>query len=1011
MIDDLCIFSYNSRGFDSSKQDFIKMLSISGGTDTVICNQENFVLQANEYIVRKSLPDHHVFFKAATKASLDGRPKNGMFIAVPEHLKEIAKDVSPPSDRLQSLTLKFDACTILLLNTYFPTDPQITEFDDTELQVLLAQIKDTIEDNDFDQLIWTGDMNTDFNRNSAFVNLVDEFIAEHNLEKSWDQFPIDFTHFIERNDHTFTSILDHFFWSNIMNSSITDAGVVHLSDNLSDHAPVYCKFSVPLIKSSIGHNSIKSTPKSMHYWDLASDQHKQSYAIDVERCLADLDLPTAALHCRDVHCTDTNHALALDELMLDTLRIIEKCIANQIPETKPRRSQKKQVIPDWKEKINPFREKAYFWHSVWISAGRPLNCVLHNIMKKTRNLYHLEIRKNKRMSDMITRNKLLTACLENQNNLFDEIKRRRKCKPSTTTIIDGHTKDIPSYLSKKYKELYNNSPEENEIRSLERQVNSTLTDSSMRCVDQISWMNVKACSMKLKSKKTDPFFNISSDSLREAPDVFYEILTLIFKSYISHGHVSSLLLLSTLIPIIKNKLGDITSSGNYRSIAISSLVLKIFDLVILSTFQDKLQLDELQFAYQSEVSTSMCTWTAIETINYFRRNGSDVYSCLMDMSKAFDTVRHSTLFKKLLDKGLPPIVVRYLMITYKNQKANVKWNYEVSEFFNITNGVKQGAILSAVLYCIYTDELFRQLRRSRIGCTIGRTYVGCLGYADDIFLLSPTIDGLQYMLKVCERFAILNNLTFSTDTDPKKSKTKCIAFTARKRELRKLNLSGNDLPWVDYGKHLGIKIQNKPGNLIGQDIREKRAQYIQRTNELLQEFSFASPETKCSINRIYNSHFTGSVMWDLSSKEANMVYNSWSTSVRKIFRLDRTTHRYFIEPISNMQHLKTSLLVRFHKFANALKNSRKVVVKSLHDILVKDCRSRLGKNKRIIELELFKRNCTDLSDVTFSPVPVHQKWKLSVARDLINARDAGKNDQLRWEKNEIEDTLKYVCTC
>ena len=219
------------------------------------------------------------------------------------------------------------------------------------------------------------------------------------------------------------------------------------------------------------------------------------------------------------------------------------------------------------------------------------------------------------------------------------------------------------------------------------------------------------------------------------------------------------------------------------------------------------------------------------------------------------------------------------------------------------------------------------------------------------------------------------------------------------------------LPWVDYGKHLGIKIQNKPGNLIRQDIREKRAQYIQRTNELLQEFSFASPETKCNINRIYNSHFTGSVMWDLSSKEANMVYNSWSTSVRKIFRLDRTTHRYFIEPVSNIPHLKTSLLVRFQKFANTLKNSRKVVVKSLHDILVKDCRSRLGKNKRMIELELHKSNCTDLSDVTFSPVPVHQKWKLSVARDLINAREAGKNNQLCWDKNEIEDTLKYVCTC
>ena len=138
-------------------------------------------------------------------------------------------------------------------------------------------------------------------------------------------------------------------------------------------------------------------------------------------------------------------------------------------------------------------------------------------------------------------------------------------------------------------------------------------------------------------------------------------------------------------------------------------------------------LDELQFGYQENISASMSTWIAIETIEYFNRNGSNVYACLMDMSKAFDNVKHSLLFQKLLDRELPPIVIRYLLITYKLQKANVKWNQEFSRFFDITNGVKQGAILSAVLYCIYTNDLYQELRRSKVGCTIGHAYVGCLG--------------------------------------------------------------------------------------------------------------------------------------------------------------------------------------------------------------------------------------------------------------------------------------------
>ena len=129
-----------------------------------------------------------------------------------------------------------------------------------------------------------------------------------------------------------------------------------------------------------------------------------------------------------------------------------------------------------------------------------------------------------------------------------------------------------------------------------------------------------------------------------------------------HGHITDFLLSSMLIPIIKDKLGDITSSDNYRSIDISSLVMKLFDLVIMSLFRENLFFDDLQFGYQTDVSTAMCTWLATETIAHFYRNGSDVFTCLMDMSKAFDTVQHSRLFQKLLHQGMPSIIVRFIMV-------------------------------------------------------------------------------------------------------------------------------------------------------------------------------------------------------------------------------------------------------------------------------------------------------------------------------------------------------------
>ena len=240
---------------------------------------------------------------------------------------------------------------------------------------------------------------------------------------------------------------------------------------------------------------------------------------------------------------------------------------------------------------------------------------------------------------------------------------------------------------------------------------------------------------------------------------------------------------------------------------------------------------------------------------------------------------------------MPPLIVRFVLASYKQQKAYVNWNGVNLKYFQKENGVKQGTVLSVVLYCVYTNRLFEELRRSKIGCWLGHNYVGVLGYADDLFLIAPSIDGLQEMLKVCERYAGDHNLKFCTDVNPNKSKTKCMTFLDKPRQLRKLKLCGEELPWVEKGKHLGVRVANDPRNILGGDIIEKRARYIQCYNELMQEFSFNHSCTKAFINRVFNSHSFGSVLWNLYGKESSMVFNTWSTSVRKMFRLNQRSHR------------------------------------------------------------------------------------------------------------------------
>ena len=138
----------------------------------------------------------------------------------------------------------------------------------------------------------------------------------------------------------------------------------------------------------------------------------------------------------------------------------------------------------------------------------------------------------------------------------------------------------------------------------------------------------------------------------------------------------------------------------------------------------------------------------------------------------------------------------------------MRWQGKNSRQFHISNGVKPGAVLSAILYCIYVNGLFEKLRQHKTGYWINGAFVGILRYADDNFLLSPTLDGLQGMLNTCADYASEHNLTFSTNEDPKKSKTKCMAFLHKQRYLKEITLCGKKLPSVEYVKHLGNTLVN-----------------------------------------------------------------------------------------------------------------------------------------------------------------------------------------------------------
>ena len=179
-------------------------------------------------------------------------------------------------------------------------------------------------------------------------------------------------------------------------------------------------------------------------------------------------------------------------------------------------------------------------------------------------------------------------------------------------------------------------------------------------------------------------------------------------------------------------------------------------------------------------------------------------SCLLDCSKAFDKCKFDKLFTTMLSKSVPAVVVRALIFAYQEQKGWIRLGDKDSDTFRISNGTRQGSVLSPLLFSsCYLDELLVKLRRMELGCFVEGCWMGCLAYCDDLILLAPNREVLQRMVAVCEDYGDEMNLEFSTDPVPAKSKTKCILFSGPSRRISSypeaIKLKGKELPWVEQG--------------------------------------------------------------------------------------------------------------------------------------------------------------------------------------------------------------------
>ena len=131
---------------------------------------------------------------------------------------------------------------------------------------------------------------------------------------------------------------------------------------------------------------------------------------------------------------------------------------------------------------------------------------------------------------------------------------------------------------------------------------------------------------------------------------------------------------SVIIPLVKNKFGDLTDKNNYRPIALSSIASKVFEHIIILRLEEYLWTNDNQFGFKSGHSTDLCIYVLSEFIEYFKSRSTSVYVAFLDASKAFDKISQWTLFRKLIDRKVPIYLVKIFCCWYQHQIMSVRWD-------------------------------------------------------------------------------------------------------------------------------------------------------------------------------------------------------------------------------------------------------------------------------------------------------------------------------------------------
>ncbi|KAJ8707841.1 hypothetical protein PYW07_011518 [Mythimna separata] len=301
----------------------------------------------------------------------------------------------------------------------------------------------------------------------------------------------------------------------------------------------------------------------------------------------------------------------------------------------------KRVV-GWNKNVSEAHRVARTKFIDWVKCGKPKVGDIYRDMCESRRVFKSRLKWCQDHQDQLKMDILAEKHLNGDFRGFWQCTKKVNIRPGLPVSVDGVSE--PRDIANLFRSHFSVQP------LLGRQVAAVNAEGPMGEMEtRFSAKEVRKIIKCMSKGKSPGHDGLSIEHLQHAGQHVSRVLAMFYSLCLSHSYLPCDFMRTVVVPVVKNKTGDLADKANYRPISLATVIAKVFDGLLDARLNKHVTLHDNQFGFRPKLSTDSAILCLKHTIRYYTDRKTPVYACFLDLSRAFDLVSYNVLWQKLED--------------------------------------------------------------------------------------------------------------------------------------------------------------------------------------------------------------------------------------------------------------------------------------------------------------------------------------------------------------------------